>query len=453
MSASDTALILSHPSTVTTDSCDVAIIGAGAAGLAAAAALTGSKRSVLVLEARDRIGGRIWTRHESGLAVPIELGAEFIHGEAPETTAHLRRAGSSAIESPDEHVSFHDGDLQPTEGFAEVQKAIRESRALDATDMSLDEFLDKHLAHILSEDARQYARMMAEGFDAADTSRVSARSLVEEWTSEAMTHEPQSRPDGGYDSLLRELVGAASRGNVRLQLQTVVREVRWSGDSVQIEGQARGQTLRVTARRAIVTLPLGVLQAPADAPGGVRFSPPLDSKRAALDGLGFGPVVKLSLRFRTAFWDEIEHGRYRNVTFFHSRKAPFPTFWSAIPLRAPLLVAWAGGPRATRLEGASTEELAKLAVTTLQSMFGAACDVQSLFEAAYWHDWQQDPHSRGAYSYVRVGGGDASRQLAAPLAGTLFFAGEATDHEGESTTVTGAIRSGERAAREVLQSG
>jgi monoamine oxidase len=439
---------------VTTDSCDVAIIGAGAAGLAAAAALAGSKRSVLVLEARDRIGGRIWTRHESGLPVPIELGAEFIHGDAPETMAHLRRANAAAIESPDEHVSFHDGDVQPTEGFTQVQKAIRESRALlDERDLSLDEFLDKHLARVLSVEARQYARMMAEGFDAADPSRVSARSLVEEWTSEAMTHEPQSRPDGGYDSLLRELAGAARRGNVRLQLQTIVRGVKWSGGSVQIEAQARGEPLRVSARRAIVTLPLGVLQASADAPGGVRFSPPLDSKRAALEGLGFGPVVKLNLRFRTAFWDEIEHGRYRDVTFFHSRKAPFPTFWSAVPLRAPLLVAWAGGPRATRLAGASTGELAKLAVTTLQSMFGETCDVQSLFEAAYWHDWQQDPHSRGAYSYVRVGGGDASRQLAAPLADTLFFAGEATDHEGESTTVTGALRSGERAAREVLQDG
>lgn len=438
---------------MTTHSCDVAIIGAGAAGLAAAAALAGSKLSVLVLEARDRVGGRIWTRHESGLAAPIELGAEFIHGDAPATMAHLRRANVTAIESPDEHVSFHDGEVQPREGFAEVQKAIRTSRVLDETDLSLDEFLDQHLARVLSAEGRQYARMMAEGFDAADTSRVSARSLVEEWTSEAMTHEPQSRPGGGYDSLLRELASAARRGNVRLELRTIVREVQWSSGSVQIEAQALGQPLRVTAKRAIVTLPLGVLHAPADAPGAVRFSPPLDSKRAALEGLGFGPVVKLNLRFRAAFWEEIEHGRYRNVTFFHSRTAPFPTFWSPIPLRAPLLVAWAGGPRATRLAGASTDELAKLAVTTLQSMFGKACDVASLLEAAYWHDWQQDPYSRGAYSYVRVGGGDASRQLAAPLAGTLFFAGEATDHEGESTTVTGAVRSGERAARELLQDG
>jgi monoamine oxidase len=160
--------------------------------------------------------------------------------------------------------------------------------------------------------------------------------------------------------------------------------------------------------------------------------------------------VKLGLRFRSAFWEEIENGRYRDVGFFHAREAALPTYWTALPVRAPLLVAWAGGPRAARLAGASTDELAKLAVTTLQSMFGASCDVQALLEAAYWHDWQQDPYSRGAYSYVRVGGGNANRELAAPLDQTLFFAGEATDFADERATVTGAILSGERAAREAL---
>jgi len=433
------------------ESCDIAIIGAGAAGLAAAAALAGSGRSVLVLEARARIGGRIWTRHEAGLAAPIELGAEFIHGYAPATVAHLRRAGAAMLESPDEHVSFHDGAVQPRSGFQQVQEAIRSNRALDRADMSLDEFLDKHLADVLSMEARQYARMMAEGFDAADTSVASARALVEEWTSETMTHAPQSRPDGGYEPLLTELASAAQRANVRLQLQTAVRAVKWARGSVEIDAESFGQPLRVTASRAIVTLPLGVLQASADAPGAVRFSPPLDAKRAALEGLGFGPVIKLLLRFRSAFWEDIEQGRLREVTFFHSRQAPFPTFWTALPLRAPLLVAWAGGPRAARLSGKSTDELAALAVTTLQSMFGAACDVRALFEAAYWHDWQQDPYARGAYSYVRAGGGEASRELAAPLARTLYFAGEATDFEGERATVTGAIRSGERAARELMR--
>ena len=114
-------------------------------------------------------------------------------------------------------------------------------------------------------------------------------------------------------------------------------------------------------------------------------------------------------------------------------------------------MAWAGGPRAARLAGKSTGELATIAVATLQSMFGSACDVASELEGAYWHDWQADPFALGAYSYVRVGGGEAPRQLAEPLAQTLYFAGEATDSGGEHSTVTGAIRSGEQAAQVLLQ--
>jgi monoamine oxidase len=435
---------------MSTESCDVVIVGAGAAGLAAAAALAGSGRSVLLLDARDRIGGRIWTRREPGLAAPIELGAEFVHGHARETVVHLNRAGSALMESPDVHIAFNDGEVTPRTGFEQVVKAVRETHVLEDQDMTLNEFLDEHMSGVLSVEARQYARMLAEGFDAADPARVSARALAEEWTSTAMMDEPQSRPGGGYEPLLRELMAAASRGKLRLQLQATVRGITWRKGHVEVEAECLGKPLRVTATQAIITLPLGVLQAPASAPGAVRFSPPLDAKREALGLLGFGPVIKLTLRFRSAFWEQVADGRYRDVTFFHAREASFPTFWSALPLRVPLLVAWSGGPRAARLAGASTEELVKTAVAVLQSMFGKSVDVGALLEAAYWHDWQNDPFTRGAYSYVTAGGGDAGRVLAQPLSETLFFAGEATDFDGEQATVTGAVRTGERAARELM---
>jgi monoamine oxidase len=327
---------------------------------------------------------------------------------------------------------------------------VRETHVLEHEDMTLNELLDEHLSGVLSVEARQYARMLAEGFDAADPERVSARALAEEWTGAAMLDEPQSRPGGGYELLLAELMSAASRGKLRLQLQAPVRTVTWQNGRVEVEAECLGKPLNVTATHAIITLPLGVMQASAGTSGAVRFSPPLEAKREALGLLGFGPVIKLNLRFRSAFWEEIAQGRYRDVTFFHSRQSPFPTFWTALPLRVPLLVAWSGGPRAARLSGASTEDLVTTAVAILQSMFGTGPDIGTLLEGAYWHDWQNDPYTRGAYSYVIAGGGDASRALAAPLSQTLFFAGEATDFEGEQATVTGAIRSGERAARELM---
>jgi monoamine oxidase len=294
---------------------------------------------------------------------------------------------------------------------------------------------------------------MAEGFDAADTTRASARAIVEEWTGELLSNAPQSRPHGGYDSLLAALSCALPADKVRLQLQTVVREVRWSRGTVEVEGDFINQPFRASAARALITLPLGVLQVPSEAPGAVKFAPPLADKRAALQGLGFGPVIKLILRFRSAFWEEIESGRYRDASFFHAPKSPLPTFWTALPLRAPIMVAWAGGPRAARLaSGGGGADIVRHAIDVLQSMFGKSCDVASYLEAAYFQDWQHDPFACGAYSYVAVGGGRARQDLAAPLQDTLFFAGEATDTEGEAATVTGALQSGERAAREIADS-
>src|SRR5690242_6141639 len=154
--------------------CDVIVIGAGAAGLMAAAELLEAGRRVTLLEARDRVGGRIWTRREPGVAVPLELGAEFIHGHAPITESLLERAGTAVIEAAGTHFSLQHGELAPRDGFfAAIRAAMEGSAVLEHRDMSFDELLDRHLASVLTPAQRRYARMMAEGFDAADTSRAS----------------------------------------------------------------------------------------------------------------------------------------------------------------------------------------------------------------------------------------------------------------------------------------
>src|SRR6185436_3376991 len=169
-----------------------------------------------------------------------------------------------------------------------------------------------------------------------------------------------------------------------------------------------------------------------------------------LRGIGFGPVVKLVLKFHTAFWEDLDDGRYRDGGFFHASDCEFRTFWTALPLRAPVLNAWSGGTAAARLSGKyDFGGLVEAALTSLDALFGHRCDVREQLDAAYLHDWARDRFSHGAYSYVAVGGANARTDLAAPLDDTLFFAGEATDTD-ESATVTGALLSGERAAAEVL---
>lgn len=431
---------------------DVIVIGAGAAGLAAAASLGRAGHSVLVLEARDRIGGRICSRSEPGLAVPIELGAD-IHGDSPETHDWLRTAGAAAIDTSGEHWSLIDGRLQQrTEGLLEqVRAALESADVLSKPDTSLEAFLTGDGGRTLSDEARSMARAFVSGFDAADPERVSIHSVADEWRAGGMLDASQSRPQGGYGSLLLALGAALDPARVHVRLQSIVTDVRWGHGSVEVKGQSLGQPFRATARKAVITVPLGVLKLPAGAPGAIRFTPPLEAKRAAVDRLLSGPVLKVMLHFRRAFWEVQDRGRYVDASFFHAPGKIFPTFWTTLPVRTSLLNAWVGGPSAERLCELSDEAIIRHAMDCVGEVFSGSrggSDAPEV-QAAYVHNWTRDPHARGAYSYVAIGGGNARELLATPLDGTLFFAGEATDTTGDPATVTGALRSGARAALEV----
>lgn len=347
-----------------------------------------------------------------GLGIPVELGAEFIHGEAAATHALLHRARIPAVMANREQRSLQGGRLVRINSFAEAQRAVQGAQL--ERDVSFEEFLSRKR---ISTKTRTFARMMVEGFDAADPERVSARSIIEEWGSLGA----QPRPKGGYGALLDWLTGAVLRKGARLRLESPVRDLRWRRGSVSANG--------VKAKRAILTLPISLLK--------------LKEKREALKKLAAGPVVRVALAFDEEFWRD----RSPNAAFFHAPRAAFPTFWTPLPMRAPLLTAWAGGPKAARLTGKSSSALIHEALRSVTSVFGTLPPLTG----AYVQDWQADPWSRIGYSYVLVGGEGAREELARPLKETLFFAGEATDAE-ESGTVAGALRSGQRAAKEVLES-
>jgi monoamine oxidase len=371
---------------------------------------------VVILEARDRIGGRCWTRRISGLGVPVELGAEFMHGEAAPTHALLRRAHRAAIDSVREQRALERGRLRPVNGFVEARRAVAGAHL--ERDLSFDRFL---AVQPVSKKTKTFARMMVEGFDAADPRRVSARSIIAEWGEGGELDHSQPRPQGGYGPLLEWLNASLLRRGARLRLQSPVQHLSWRRGAVSANG--------VRAKRAVITLPLGLIH--------------LKEKRDAVRKLAAGPVIRVALAFDEEFWRR----RAPDVAFFHVPGAAFPTFWTPLPMRAPLLTAWAGGPKAARLTGKPSQKLIAEALQVVSRVFGRLPPPR----CAYVHDWQADPWSRGGYSYVLVGGEGAREELAQPLKHTLFFAGEATDSE-EAGTVAGALRSGQRAAREVLQS-
>lgn len=366
----------------------------------------------MILEARERIGGRCWTRHMPGLGIPVELGAEFIHGEAEATYALLHRAHIPSVMAVREQRSPQGGRLVRINSFVEAQRAVKGAQ-LDA-DVSFERFLS---AQPISKKTRAFARMMVEGFDAADPRRVSAKSIIEEWGSLGA----QPRPKGGYGALLDWLTATVLRKGARLRLGSPVNELRWRRSAVNANG--------VKAKRAVITLPLPLIR--------------LKEKREALRRLAMGPVIRVALAFDEEFWRQ----RSKDAAFFHSPKAAFPTFWTPLPMRAPLLTCWAGGPKAARLTGRSSKRLIDEALRSVRSVFGRLPPVMG----AHVQDWRADRWSRGGYSYVLVGGEGARKELSLPIQQTLFFAGEATDAE-EAGTVAGALRSGQRAAREVLES-
>jgi monoamine oxidase len=316
---------------------------------------------------------------------------------------------------------------------------------------SFVDYLALHRRRLPTE-VRRFALTLVQGFDAADPARIGAREVIDEWRGPAAADQATYRPLAGYGALLDAMHASLPSSHVRFVLRAVVERMRWRAGAVEVQASQGDRTpLIVRARRAIVTLPLGVLQSAPGERGHVAFDPPLAAKARALSHLHSGPVHKVVLRFRRAFWTEHDDGRYRDAAFFFAPGAAFPTFWTALPWRAPQLVEWSAGPAAATLRNCTDRDMRRLAYASLALLFGRR-RYDSLLEHFAWHDWQRDPFARGANSYVAPGGAQARATLGRPLDSTLYFAGEACDTTGEAATVGGALRSGERAARQVLRS-
>jgi monoamine oxidase len=430
---------------------EVIVIGAGAAGLAAAAELATHGRAVRVFEGRDRIGGRILTRDEPGVSTPIELGAEFIHGKSPAVLAWLERANEAYIDAAQTRWRSTKGKLVRAEGVFEEMKRGLSSIKRPKKDLPFAEFLETVASRRLSAASRAFARMLVEGFDAADATRVSTFEILSEWSGNSAADAPTFRPRNGYSTLVDAIATSLPAEQVRLQLNTLIQEIEWQRGRVCLRGTRLGKPFEFASTQAVITLPLGVLQLPPQMPGGVLFKPALTSKQSALDQLASGPVIKVILRFRSSFWETLDHGRYRDGAFFQAPGCTFPTFWTSLPIRSSTMTAWTAGPNAARLAGMSEHEIVSTAMQCLQTVFGPRARVKEQLVCAYSHDWQADTFACGAYSYVTAGGHGARKVLARPLVNTLFFAGEATDDHGEAATVAGALQSGRRAAQEALR--
>lgn len=418
---------------------DVIVIGAGIAGLAAAHRLARDGRRVLILEARGRAGGRIRTTYPRGLRGPVEFGPEFVHGGNALLRAALREAGIRLRPvRRDMWTSDADGLRRDHAYWTELERVSRWIPA--RTKLSFAAFLRRERRITPVERARLTA--FVEGFNAAPARRMSALTIRNEHGG---ADERQSRPVQGYRPLVDSLLARLPRGRATLRFRSPVNRVRWKKSGVEV--RAGGRSHRAAA--AIVTLPLGVLQAET-----VRFVPPLREKRRIIRRLGWGQVRRVTLRFDPRFWSgPLVPARLRrrgraNFGFFTAPGQEFASWW-APAAGSPVLVGWSGGPRAGPLLARSDAACVARALRSLARAWRLPVGkLRRHLRGGWTHNWTADPFARGAYSYAVAGFEDGPARLAEPLADTLYFAGEATAEE--LGTVHGALASGIRAADRIL---
>ena len=417
---------------------DVLVVGGGIAGLTAARRLTTAGLRVTLLEARDRLGGRILTHHTADFSV--ELGAEFVHGRPEEIFGLAAEAGIAIVPVEGQFRRKMKNNWAGADRLMSKVEKLFEEMPAGQPDRSFRQYLESADAN---DEVKQHALRYVEGFHAADPAKVSVHSLLRDAKAEeAIDGDRQFRIPGGYDALVRAMSEHIDSSRREMVMNCAVTEVHWRrGEAVVRSAQAEFH-----AERAIITVPLGVLKSDA-----IVFLPALKEKLSALKLLAMGPVVRVPLRFRTKFWEQ--EPETAGMSFLFTDNPHFPTWWTSNPLPYPMLTGWAAGHHALALQGKTHAEIIHSAVMALAEILEMQpAYIQKQLADAFVHNWQDDAYSGGAYSYTCVGGIDAARTLAAPVADTLYFAGEATNFEGYGGTVHGAIATGERAAQEVLQS-
>lgn len=416
-----------------TEEVDVLVLGAGVAGLATAHHLVDTDLDVLVLEARDRLGGRVTSdRHFAGF--PIELGAEYVHGEHVVTWEWLDRLGLSTIhwnKLDDSWVRLADGRRLTMAEARATSAAFDLTRSWQLPPVPprpLESFADYLVRVGFDAEQLDYVRRSFANAAGESMRHLDATAMLASIAGGDVTGHEDYRIVEGYGALIEALgLGA------EIVTGCVVKTVRYDESGVEVEA-ADGS--RFAAKLLVVALPVGVLTA-----GEVEFEPGLPpGKLSALRGLGMGPVIKLIYRFGEGLTPpEIK-------AVYAAGRAPM--WWTPSYGHEPNSHIWTAlvsGDGAVDLLRRGEDGALDSALESLRRELGRP-GLQPL--DAMLVDWVHDPYSRGGYSYVRPGHHGA-REALAEATPPLLWAGEATAVEANAATVHGALLSGVRAAEEV----
>ncbi|XP_055076755.2 lysine-specific histone demethylase 2 isoform X1 [Misgurnus anguillicaudatus] len=434
----------------------VLVIGAGAAGLAAARQLQNFGMQVVVLEARERIGGRVWD--DVSLGVPVGRGAQIVNGCVNNPIALMceqlgmrmhklgmrceliQEGGHITDPAVDKRMDFHfnavldavsewrkdksqSHDAPLGEKIQEVYKAFLKESGLNFTDLE-EKVFHFHLSNL------EYAC-------GSTLDQVSARSWDHNECFAQFSGDHTLLP-GGYESVLRKLAQGLD-----IRLNTAVQCVEYSGEDVKVTCTSGRQW---SAQKVLVTVPLALLQKNI-----IQFNPSLpDRKLKAIHSLGAGVIEKIALQFPHRFWDSKIQGAdyFGHVPPCPEKRGLFSVFYDLCPKgKECVLMSVITGEALALVRDLQDCQVVDLCVDVLRKIFQEQ-EVPDPVKYFVTH-WSRDSWSQMSYSYVKTGGsGEAYDIIAEDVQGKLFFAGEATNRHFPQT-VTGAYLSGVREASKI----
>jgi monoamine oxidase len=429
---------------------EIIIIGAGSAGLMAARTLSRAGKQVTVLEARNRIGGRIYTLSNESFSEHTELGAEFVHGDLPVTIKLLKEAGIEYRSANAEMWRYEDGKFQENSMIVEEWALLIQRLNELEIDTDIWTFLNKEFPGERYESMRDSVWKFVSGYDTADPHNASAFALRSEWQNEQ--EDAQHRISGGYHTLVDYLADECKRNNGTLVLNAVATKVHWQAGAVEVitkDGTA------YHAQQLLVAMPLGVLQAAGGQKGAITFYPPIPEHTLAIQQMGFGAVIKLLVEFDSAFWLDNNTlkmaGKNIDKMGYLFSDEEIPTWWTQAPEQSKVLTGWLGGPAAADKVNTPDTVILEQGLLSLANIFKRGYeDLKNKLVNYRVMNWTADPFTRGSYAYDTVQAPEARKVLTTPINDTIFFTGEYLYEGTAMGTVEAALTNGEEVANKIV---